>query len=97
MWRGPKRPSEGGDHRNRQVIDGWFAKGYDLAADILPTLAERTKRMRTDPIRTWDYFTPAIAKRHALRMAQTAKAKGAGEAGIVPPLTEYEIMVRTAD
>ena len=37
------------------------------------------------------------AKRHALRMAQTAKAKGAGEAGIVPPLTEYEIMVRTAD
>ena len=79
------------------MIDGWFAKGYDLAADILPTLAERTKRKRTDPIRTWDYFTPAIAKRHALGLAQAAKEKGAGEAGIVPPLTDYGIMVRTAD
>ena len=79
------------------VIDGWLAAGYDLAADILPTLTERTKSKRSDPIRTWEYFTPAIAKRHGLRMAKAAKTKGAGEAGIVPPPTAYELMVMTAD
>ena len=81
----------------RQVIEDWLANGYDLAADILPALAERTKRKRTDPIRTWDYFTPAIAKRHGLRMAQAAKAKDAGEPSSAPKPTTYELMVMTAD
>ena len=79
------------------VIEGWLAKGYDLAADILPTLAERTKHKRSDPIRTWDYFTPAIAKRHAQRMAQAEKARSAGETKQAPTLTAYEIMVMTAE
>jgi len=45
----------------RPVIADWLAEGYDLAADILPTLADRTSQKRADPIRTWAYFTPAIA------------------------------------
>jgi Helix-turn-helix domain len=67
----------------RPVIADWLARGYDLAADILPTLAERTQVKRADPIRTWAYFTAAIAKRHAQRIARTTKAKGAGERGTV--------------
>ncbi len=51
------------------VITGWLAAGYDLCADILPTLAERTVSVRISPIRTWDYFTAAIAERHARRVA----------------------------
>lgn len=81
----------------RPVIEGWLATGYDLATDILPALAERTKRKRTDPIRTWDYFSAAIAKRHALRTALAAKAKGAGEQATVPKPTAYELMVQTAE
>ena len=34
------------------VIDGWLATGYDLAADILPVLQERTLRKRADRIRS---------------------------------------------
>ena len=81
----------------RSVIEGWLTKGYDLSVDILPTLAERTKRKRSDPIRTWDYFSPAIAKRHAVRMAQMAKAKDAGEPETMPTPTAYELMVMPAD
>ena len=81
----------------RPVIDAWLASGYDLAADILPMLAERTKRQRTDPIRTWAYFSTAVAKRHALRTALAAKAKSAGETKTVPTLTAHEILLRTAE
>ena len=81
----------------RPVIDAWLAAGYDLKADILPTLAERTKRKRADPIRTWGYFTMAIAKRHTQRTAQAAKAKDAGEAKTRPTLTAHEILLQTAE
>ena len=81
----------------RPVIDAWLAAGYDLAADILPTLAERTKRKRADPIRTWGYFTTAIAKRHTQRTALAAKPKSAGEPEQVPTLTAYGILLRTAE
>jgi hypothetical protein len=63
------------------VITGWLAAGYDLGADILPTLAERTVTVRISPIRTWDYFTAAIAERHARREAHGASRGSAGEAG----------------
>ncbi len=79
------------------VIDGWLATGYDLAADILPVLQARTLRKRADPIRTWAYFTKAIAKRHAQRLALAARAKSAGEAKTVPTLTAYDILLRTAE
>ena len=79
------------------VIDGWLAAGYDLDADILPVLQARTLRKRADPIRTWAYFTPAIAKRHAQRVALAARAKIAGETKTVPTLTAYDILLRTAE
>jgi hypothetical protein len=63
------------------VITGWLAAGYDLGADILPTLAERTVHVRISPIRTWDYFTAAIAERHARRLAHGAGRGVAGERG----------------
>ncbi|OJF99927.1 hypothetical protein AX761_24930 [Rhizobium sp. 58] len=81
----------------RSVIADWLAEGYDLAADILPTLAERTKHQRDDPIRTWGYFTKAIAKRHALRLALAARAKSAGETKAVTKLSAHEILMQTAE
>ena len=81
----------------RPVIAEWLAAGYDLAADILPTLAERTSQTRADPIRTWAYFTKAIAKRHAHRLALAARPKSAGETETVPTLTAYDILLRTAE
>ncbi len=78
------------------VIDGWLAAGYDLDADILPVLQSRTLRKRDNLIRTWAYFTAAIAKRHAQRTAE-AKPKGAGEPESVPTPTSYELLVMTAD
>jgi DNA-binding transcriptional ArsR family regulator len=79
------------------VIDGWLAAGYDLDADILPVLKARTLRKRDDPIRTWAYFTPAVAKRHAQRMALAARAASAGETKTVPTLTAHDILLRTAE
>jgi hypothetical protein len=83
------------------VIDGWLATGYDLAADILPVLKARTLRKRADPIRTWAYFTPAVAKRHAQRVALAARPKGAGETGTVAtasaPLSPQDVLKRTAE
>ena len=81
----------------RQVIADWQAKGFDLAADILPTLTERTKRKRADPIRTWEYFTPAIAARHVRRLAQAAKAKDAGEKKTAARASRAEILAFIAD
>jgi len=81
----------------RPVIVDWLAEGYDLAADILPTLADRTSQKRAHPIRTWAYFTPAIAKRHTLRLALAARAKSAGETKTVPKLNAHEILLQTAE
>jgi hypothetical protein len=81
----------------RPVIADWLAEGYDLAAAILPTLADRTSQTRADPIRTWAYFTKAIAKRHALRLALAARAKSAGETKAVPTLSAHETLLQTAD
>ena len=81
----------------RPVIDAWLAAGYDLNADILPTLAERTKRKRADPIRTWGYFTMAIAKRHTQRVAPAATAKSAEKAKAAAKASPAEILAFTAD
>jgi hypothetical protein len=79
------------------VINRWLAAGYDLEADILPVLKARTLRKRDDPIRTWAYFTPAVAKRHSQRVALAAKAKSAGETQTVPTLSAHEILLQTAE
>lgn len=66
------------------TIGAWLKAGYDLDLDVLPVIAERTAKPRGSPIRTWDYFSQAIAARHARRIAQAAKPKDAGEAGAGP-------------
>lgn len=63
------------------TIGAWLKAGYDLELDVLPVIAERTAKPRGSPIRTWDYFSQAIAARHAKRIAQAARSQGAGEAG----------------
>jgi len=79
------------------VIDGWLAAGHDLDADILPELPARTLRKRDDPIRTWAYFTPAVAKRYSQGVALAAKTKSAGETKTIPTLTAHEILLQTAE
>lgn len=66
------------------TIGAWLKAGYDLELDVLPVIAERTAKARGSPIRTWEYFSQAIAARHARRVAQAARSQGAGEAGAGP-------------
>jgi hypothetical protein len=66
------------------TIGAWLAAGYDLDLDVLPVITERTAKPRGSPIRTWEYFSQAIAARHAKRIAQAARSQGAGEAGAGP-------------
>ena len=66
------------------TIGAWLAAGYDLELDVLPVIADRTAKPRESPIRTWDYFSQAIAARHAKRIVQAARSQGAGEAGAGP-------------
>jgi hypothetical protein len=63
------------------TIGAWLAAGYDLELDVLPVITERTAKPRGSPIRTWEYFSQAVAARHARRIAQATKARSAGEAG----------------
>lgn len=63
------------------TISTWLKAGYDLELDVLPVITERTAKPRGSPIRTWEYFSQAIAARHARRIAQAARPKVAGEAG----------------
>lgn len=82
------------------VIEGWLSTGYDLDADILPVLQARTLRKRDSPIRTWAYFTPAIATRHAQRVAlvaRTARAEKPGpETTASAPTNTQDVLQRTA-
>jgi hypothetical protein len=66
------------------TIGAWLKAGYDLELDVLPVITERTAKPRGSPIRTWDYFSQAIAARHVRRVAQAARPKVAGEAGTGP-------------
>jgi hypothetical protein len=66
------------------TIGAWLAAGYDLELDVLPVIVDRTAKPRGSPIRTWEYFSQAIAARHAKRIAQAARSEGAGEAGAGP-------------
>jgi hypothetical protein len=51
----------------------WLAAGYDLALDILPTIAARSAGRRPGEILSWAYFTPAIAQAKATRLAPVAE------------------------
>ncbi len=78
------------------TIGAWLAAGYDLELEVLPVIAERTDKPRGSPIRTWDYFSQAIAARHAKRIAQAARSQGAGEAGAGPAVTPEDRLARLA-
>jgi hypothetical protein len=66
------------------TIGAWLKAGFDLNLDVLPVIADRTEKARGSPIRTWEYFSQAIAARHARRIAQAARSQGAGEASARP-------------
>ncbi len=78
------------------TIGAWLAAGYDLELDVLPVVADRTAKPRGSPIRTWDYFSQAIAARHAKRIAQAARSQGAGEAGASPAVAPEDRLARLA-
>jgi hypothetical protein len=63
------------------TIGAWVKAGFDLELDVLPVITERTAKPRGSPIRTWEYFSQAIAARHVRRVAQAARSQGDGEAG----------------
>lgn len=47
----------------------WIEQGADLERDILPTLTAIGKKQHGKGIRTWDYFTEAVAQAKAKRLA----------------------------
>ncbi|MBW7057523.1 helix-turn-helix domain-containing protein [Paracoccus bogoriensis] len=51
-----------------QEIDRWLEAGCDLIADILPVIAAKTATARSEPIRSWAYFTAAIIARRDRRL-----------------------------
>lgn len=63
------------------TIGAWLKAGLDLNLDVLPVISERTAKPRGSPIRTWEYFSQAIAARHAKRIADATRSQGAGESG----------------
>jgi hypothetical protein len=69
------------DHVSAFEVARWIERGFDLDLDVLPVIAARTKERRSSPIRTFDYFTAAIAEFHARRLAQGAGGGLAGERG----------------
>lgn len=55
------------------VVARWLEEGFDLELDIVPTVGVRTDYLRESPIRTWEFFTKAIAQRHRGRTARRAR------------------------
>lgn len=47
----------------------WLADGYDLEADVLPTIRAAAARASPQKIRSWKYFEQAIADAKATRLA----------------------------
>jgi hypothetical protein len=46
----------------------WLADGCDIELDILPTIRARTAKASPGSIRSWSYFTQAIADAKAARL-----------------------------
>ena len=78
------------------TIGAWLKAGFDLGLDVLPVISERTAKPRGSPIRTWDYFSQAIAARHAKRIAQAARSQGAAETSTGPAVTPEDRLARLA-
>jgi hypothetical protein len=54
----------------------WLAGGCDLEMDILPTIRAVASKQAPGSIKTWKYFTDAIAKARADRLAPLPQAEG---------------------
>ena len=80
------------------VIWGWIEGGALLEADILPVLRDRTASPPCRTIRTWDYFSQAVAARQARREAQEARLRQNAERQHVrPPAPDSDPLLRLAD
>ena len=60
-----------------EVLALWIGGGFDRERDILPTIRARTRKERSRPIRTWDYFTDAIREANGKRTAAITTAADA--------------------
>jgi uncharacterized protein YdaU (DUF1376 family) len=56
-------------------ISGWIEQGYDLQKDILPAIRARSARAAPGTIRSWSYFTQAVADAKASRTAPMPKGR----------------------
>lgn len=66
-------------------ISGWLRAGADPEFDIYPTIKQLTKRTGYTPPRSLNYFTDAILRAHAERMADPVPS---GEPGKVRELRQ---------
>ncbi|NQE62935.1 hypothetical protein E1H18_3191 [Caulobacter sp. RHG1] len=48
-------------------ISRWRQQGFSWLLDVFPAIEAHAARARADPVKTWTYFTPAIARAHANR------------------------------
>lgn len=48
-------------------IARWRQQGFSWGLDVIPTITAHAAKSRADPVRGWNYFSPAIAQAHANR------------------------------
>ena len=48
-------------------VSRWRQQGFSWLLDVVPAVEAHAARPRSDPVKTWTYFTPAIARAHANR------------------------------
>lgn len=53
---------------------GWLQAGASLAIDILPTIRAKAAKAKAANVKSWNYFTQAIADAHAARTAPLPEA-----------------------
>lgn len=74
----------------------WHADGYDLERDVLPVVTRLCGEYRKpDVISSLKYFSSAIAKRHAERIADQASGKG-GEVSDADALAKLRSTIEAA-
>jgi len=97
----PEAVCEDGLERSAEVLADWRARGFDLQADVLPVIRERTgPRRSAGRIRSWAYFTEAVADRHRRRQREADRPAGATNPGDAPsgdPLTMLAAWINTSD
>ena len=77
-----------------QVLALWIGEGFDLERDILPTIRARTRKERSRPIRTWDYFTDAIREANGKRttaIATAGDAPGIKQPPVAPSVDQIAV------